>query len=256
MAGLSFRDRFYTPPVARALLSPVGILLAGVVAAVAIVAGLSLPLAIALGVAAWAVRVLWAVPRPRRGERIDPFTLQEPWRRFVQEALQARNRFDEAVTRTRSGPLRDNLASVATRVEAAVEECWQIAKRGQTLDRARRRIDVADIDRQLAEVTGGEAADPVADRVAESLRAQRATAERLDRVIEAAHTDLRMLDARLDEAVVRTIELSAQASTDASVAGLGADVDDLVTEMEALRQAMDETSRAARPGLGSGTDEG
>jgi len=39
MARRSFRDRFFTPPVARAMTSPLGILLAGVGAAVGIVVG-------------------------------------------------------------------------------------------------------------------------------------------------------------------------------------------------------------------------
>ena len=50
---------------------------------------------------------------------------------------------------------------------------------------------------------------PSLARVAQSLESQRATAERLDRVIGQAHSELRMLDARLDEAVARTLELSA-----------------------------------------------
>ena len=45
----------------------------------------------------------------------------------------------------------------------------------------------------------------------ESLRAQLATAERLERVIGDADSRLRLLNARLDEAVARTIELSVQA---------------------------------------------
>ena len=46
MASLSFRDRFFSPPVARALTSPSGILATGVGAAIGIVATapLSLPL--------------------------------------------------------------------------------------------------------------------------------------------------------------------------------------------------------------------
>ena len=106
MAGPSFRDRFFTPQVARAITAPTGILLGGAVAAATIVAGVPLVAALPLGVIAWAGKVLWSVPRGKRRERIDPFTLQEPWRRYVQEALQARNRFDEAVGRTRPGPLR------------------------------------------------------------------------------------------------------------------------------------------------------
>ncbi|HKA84335.1 MAG TPA: hypothetical protein VKD21_10760 [Acidimicrobiales bacterium] len=267
MAGTSLRDRFFTRQVARAITSPFGILLGGAVAAATIVAGVPLAAALPLGVAAWAGKVALSIPRDRR-ERIDPFTLQEPWRRYVQEALQARNRIDEAVGRTRPGPLRDHLAEIAARMHTGVEECWLIAKRGQTLVEARRGIDVADVDRQLAEIadapgagaqaagTGPDAAsapdDPALAKVAESLEAQRATAERLDRVIGQAHSELRMLDARLDEAVARTLELSAHAAADASVEGLGTDVDALVTEMEALRQALEETSRTAQRGLAAG----
>jgi hypothetical protein len=252
MAGPSFRDRFLTRRVARAITSPTGILLGGAVAAGAIVAGVPLAAALPLGFAAWAGRVVLAVPRRARGERIDPFTLQEPWRRYVQEALQARNRFNEAVGRTRSGPLRDHLRAIAARMQTAVEECWLIAKRGQTLVEARRGIDVADVERQLADIAANGEADPSLARVAESLEVQRATAARLDRVIGQAHSELRMLDARLDEAVARTLELSAHATADTGVEGLGTDVDNLVTEMEALRQALEETTRAAHDGLAAG----
>ncbi|HZA78172.1 MAG TPA: hypothetical protein VE623_17450 [Acidimicrobiales bacterium] len=257
MAASSFRDRFFTAQVARAITSPLGILLGGGVAAATIVAGAPLVAALPLGVAVWAGKVALSIPRQRRGERIDPFTLQEPWRRYVQEALQARNRFNEAVARTRAGPLRDHLAEIAARMQTGVEECWLIAKRGQTLVEARRGIDLADIQRQIAEVAGTQAtargaADPSLARVAQSLEAQRATAERLDRVITQAHSELRMLDARLDEAVARTLELSAHATADTSVEGLGTDVDALVTEMESLRQALEETSRTAQDGLTAG----
>ncbi len=252
MAGYSFRDRFFTPQVARAIMAPTGILLGGAVAAATIVAGVPLVAALPLGAVAWAGKVLWSVPRGKRGERVDPFTLQEPWRRYVQEALQARNRFDEAVGRTRPGPLHDHLSEIATRMQTGVDECWLIAKRGQALVEARGGIDVEDVDRQLAEVASADQSDPSLVRVTQSLEAQRATAERLDRVINQAHSELRMLDARLDEAVARTLELSAHAAADGTVEGLSADVDNLVTEMESLRQALEETSGSPNHGLAAG----
>jgi hypothetical protein len=52
--------------------------------------------------------------------------------------------------------------------------------------------------------------------------------------------------------VARTLELSAHAAADATVEGLGTDVDALVTEMESLRQALEETSGTAHPGLAAG----
>jgi hypothetical protein len=248
MARPSFRDRFFTPPVARAITSPLGILLAGAGVSVGIVVGAPLVAAIGLGVAAWAGRVAVAIPRAPTEERIDPFTLDEPWRRFVQEALQARARFTEAVGRADSGPLRDRLREIADRMETGVRECWRIACRGQALVEARSGIDVGDVQRQL-EAVSRDADEPSASgsalaRTAEALRAQLETAQRMDAVIADAHSRLRLLDARLDEAVARTLELSVRADDRADLTGLGADVDTLVHDMEALRQALEETDDA------------
>ncbi|HKH03646.1 MAG TPA: hypothetical protein VKA65_00675 [Acidimicrobiales bacterium] len=245
MPGPSFRDRFFASrKVARAVTSPWSIMLAGGVAAVGILAGIPIVAALPIGAAAYAGRVLMAVPRSTE-ERIDPFTVNEPWRRFVQDALLARHRFDDVVRRMQPGPLQDSLSAIADRVHAAVEESYRIAQRGQALDRARRDIDVPAIDRGYAELGASDPNDPVTVQVREALDAQRATAQRLDRVMSEAQSRLRLLDARMDEALARAIELSAQSESSAAVgtAGtLGTDVDNLVTEMEALRQALDETS--------------
>ena len=61
-------------------------------------------------------------------------------------------------------------------------------------------------------------------------------------MIDQTRSRLELLDARLDEAVARTLELSAHSVTDDGVASLSADVDGVVTEMEALRLALEETS--------------
>jgi hypothetical protein len=244
------RDRFFTPRVARAMLSPSGILAAGGGVALGVLAGLPVAGSVALGVAGWAGRVALAMGRrggawdARRRERIDPFTLQEPWRRFVQDALSARARFREAVGRTQPGPLQDTLREIAGRVDTGVEECWLVAKRGESLVQSRRRIDTAEIEHDLAETEAALTASPDDDRVArtmEALQAQKATAERMDHVIDDARSQLRLLDARMGEAVVRALELSAQASVDASASSLSSDVESLVTDMEALRQALEET---------------
>jgi hypothetical protein len=255
MAALSFRDRLLTRRGARAIMSPVGIVGGVAAAAIAAVAGLPVWAAALVGVGLWAGNVLRLLLRGPRAERVDPFTLQEPWRRFVQSALQSRARFDEAVGHAPAGPLRDHLGEIAARMQSAVDECWQVAKRGQALVRARRGIDLADVDRQLAELdTGTGADDPAVTSVVQALQAQRATAERLGVVIERTQRELRVLDARLDEAVARGLELSAHASADvgagagSGLTGLDSDVDGVVSEMEALRQALDEATTAAQGG--------
>lgn len=249
MAGLSLRDRFFTPPVARAITSPAGILALGAGASVGVLAGGGIIGAAVLGLIGWAGRVVVAIPRAPKEARIDPFTLAEPWRHFVTDALQARARFQEAIDSARAGPMRDRLQEIQARVDTGVQEVWRIARRGHDLVDARRRVNPDEIRRDI-ESTEANAGQPWAsgstlERTMESLKAQLATVERLERVIGDADSRLRLLNARLDEAAARTIELSVQASDVAELGGLGADVDQMVDDMEALRQAIEETGGGA-----------
>lgn len=250
MARLSFRDRFWSPPVARAVTAPSSIMLAGAVAAVAVVA--TAPLALPLGIVAGAIagaaayggRVLLAVPRQQRGPNPDPFGVQEPWRRFVSDALDARRRFDGAVDAMDKGPLREHLTQIGGRLDDGVGEIWRIAQQGNTLVGARQRVDLDGARRELAEVDE-QASEPWAAgsrlaQTADALRAQIASAERMEGVIADAVDRLRLLDARLDETVTRAIELSTTGSAAQGVGTVGGDVEGLVTEMEALRLALDE----------------
>jgi hypothetical protein len=241
----SLPDRFYTPRVARAIMSPAGILLAGAGASAAILAGLPLAAAAAIGVAAWAGRVALAIPRRRRGERIDPFAVGDPWRRSVRDALQAQARYRQAVGSLSPGPLRERLAEIGQRIDQGVQECWRIARQGHSLDKALRQLDAATAGKELAEVErqAEEERTEHLERTAEALRAQLRSIGRMSQVATDARNRLRLLDARLDEAVARAIELSVGASDATQLGGLGTDVDSLVLEMEALRQALEETGQ-------------
>ncbi len=137
---------------------------------------------------------------------------------------------------------RDRLQEIDDRVRLGVREVWRIAQRGDDLVDARRRADADAIRRAIA-------AEP-SPHVLASLEAQLATVERLERVIADADARLRLLNARLDEAAVRTIELSVRGHAGADLLGLGATVDEVVDEMEALRQAIEETGGG--PAVGPG----
>lgn len=256
MARLSLRDRFFSPPVARAITSPTGILALGAGAGLGILSGGGVVAAVVLGLVAFAGRVGLAIPRAAREERIDPFTLSEPWRHYVQDALQAHTRFTEAVDSARAGPTQDRLRQIDDRVRTGVREVWRIARRGHDLVDARRRVDPDSIRRDIAatEANAGQpwAAGSTLERTMESLKAQLATVERLDRVIGDADSRLHLLNARLDEAAARTIELSVQASDVSDLGGLGSDVDEMVDEMEALRQAIEETGGGGTAAAGAG----
>ncbi len=88
---------------------------------------------------------------------------------------------------------------------------------------------------------------------AESLRRRVESGRRLQAVAEQARDRLRRLDAQLDEAVARAIELSLGSLDAGAIQPLGTDVDALVSELESLRQALDETGGlggAGRPSAG------
>jgi len=137
--------------------------------------------------------------------------------------------------------MRDRLREIQSRVDTGVQEVWRIARRGHDLVDARRRVDPDAIRGEIAAAGPPAAPGSTEERTMESLRAQLATVERLERVIGDADSRLRLLNARLDEAAARTIELSVQANDVTELGGLGNDVDEMVDEMEALRQAIEET---------------
>ena len=248
MPQLRFRDRFYSPPVARALTSPSGILALGAGAAVGILAtlgtgGLAAPIVGGLlgGALGYGGRIALALPKKGSGERVDPFGVDEPWRHAVRDALQARNRFSEAMHTFKSGPLRDSLTDIGGRLDEAVEECWAVAKQGHTVAAARRRIDDREIQWELqraaSQIPPGAEATPVQARTVASLQAQLASGARMDELLRTTFDELALLNARLDETVTQAIELSVT-NQSTGMAPVGASVDEIVDSLTALRQAM------------------
>jgi hypothetical protein len=174
----------------------------------------------------------------------------------VSDALKARARFDASVSEMRTGPLRDTLSDVGLRLQNAVDECWRVARRGQSLADARSRINVETARYELDQARGRSPEPPVPGttlaRTVEALEAQIASADRMDLLLVETVDRLRLLDARMDETVTQAIELAVQADSPDDLGGLGSDVDSLVLDMEALRQALDETtSGRAGPDLAS-----
>ena len=175
--------------------------------------------------------------RRRRPGRIDPFTVGERWRGPVKGALQASARYSEIVASLPPGPLRQRLADIGASVDQGVEECWRVAQRGHALTAALSSLDAPGTRSRLAEAAeGGDGQAVVA-----SLEAQLASAARLEEVAEAARQQLVVLEARLHEAVAAAVELSQRVGDAAGAGRLGADVDDVVDQLAALRSALDET---------------
>jgi hypothetical protein len=240
---MGFRDRFFTPTTAKALLSW------RILLAIAVGVGVGFLLAPAWGVGAgigvYVASVMGAMPKTPRST-IDPFAISEPWRHFVQGTQRARSSLRQALNATNDGPLKARLTDIAGRLEQAVEESWAIAKRGDEIDAAVNRIDPVRLRSQLATLTKPEpaATDVAGDRSAAvaSIESQLASADRLKALSASTADRLRLTQARLDELVARAAEVSVGTSDTDTYEH---DVDNLVVELEGLRLAVAETNETA-----------
>lgn len=248
MATLSFRDRFFSPPVARAVTSPSAILALGAGAAAGILltigtAGVAGPILGGLlgGALGYGTRVAVAIPRGSTSPKVDPFGVDEPWRHAVMDAIRARGRYTEAVRTFQTGPLQDALHETGDRLDEAVQECWNVAKQGQLLSEARKRIDDREIQWSLeqaaAQIPPGTAASPTQAQTIASLNAQLASAKRMDQLIGNTYDELQLINARLDEAVTQAIELSVT-NRGGDLAPVSENVAGIVDSLTSLREAM------------------
>jgi hypothetical protein len=243
-------ERVRTAAVLDAATSPSALLLAGVGASAVILAGLPVAAAAVAAGVGWAARVALAVPRKPAGDRIEPNRVGEPWRRFVIDAQQARARFDKTVRQCQDGPIKERLAAIGRRIGDGVTECWRIARQGEVLQRALQSLDHKAIETELAQVeqeqrdATGTRRDSLA-RTHDALVAQQQSYERIASVWEDARNRLQVLNAQLDEAVARAVELSVKTGDLDALNPLTNDVEGLVSELESLRLGLEEAGGAS-----------
>jgi hypothetical protein len=239
---MGLRDRFFTPQTARAILSWRILLGIGAGAALAF-AGVGIGAAVGLGVVVYASAVAAAMPRGRRRPVIDPFTLGEPWRQLVQRTQASGRLLRETVERVAEGPLRDTMRAIAEQLDRGIDEAWAIARRGDEIDDAVRRLDPTALRSRLA-VAERRAADqpgPDTEAAVASIRRQLDSADRLRQQSEETAAALRVTQTRLDELVARA---SVVQVGEVDTETYRREVDDLVVRLEALHQAVEETRTA------------
>ena len=236
---MGFRDRFYTPTTAKAILSWRILLAIGVGVALA-VAQLPLGAAIGVGAGVYVATIAAAMPRATAKPAIDPFVLSEPWRQMMQNAQASGRNLRDTVAGTAAGPLRDTLQGVADQLERGLGEAWEVAKRGDEIDDAVRRLDPTALRSKLTTLRerATTSPSPETDAAVQSVERQLESADRLKQQSNETAASLRLTQTQLDELVARASEVSLGTfDTDA----YAHDVDDLVIKLEALHQAVQET---------------
>ena len=135
-SAMGLRDRFFTATTARAILSW-RILLGAAAGVVAGLLGVPWLGAVAIGVLVYVGAVALAMPK-RRGQAADrPVRAQRAVAavRAGRPAVEAPAR-RRPCGRRRAGPLRDRLEGIVDRLDEAIVESWQIARRGDEIDGA------------------------------------------------------------------------------------------------------------------------
>lgn len=170
-------------------------------------------------------------PRP---PRIDPFTVGEPWRRHVSAAQALQRDYRELVRATPAGPLQSRMDSIGRQVDQVVAECYEIAKRGHQLDATVRRLNPASLRTRLEAATD--------DTTKASLQSQIDSTDRIRTSRDETDARLRSLTTRMGELVAQAAEV--RVGSDAT-ADLGTGVEDVVNQLKALREAVDDVNQAA-----------
>ncbi|MDQ6782153.1 MAG: hypothetical protein M3063_01640 [Actinomycetota bacterium] len=238
------------PSVVRAAVGPPAIALTAAGAGIGLLDH-SLSVAVLLAIVGWGGRMGWAVlgrarrQRPVKPAPVDPWSVPPPWRDHLKAVVDAERRFDLAVSSLEEGPTRERVGSLSERIDRSVRTAAVTARRGALLTTPERAARKAALSAELAGLAqrhdGLDAATLRHESVvATELRAVR----RADSVSAEALDQVRLLAARIDDAVAALVELSMDASDLDPFDGQRSSLPAVLDEIAALHAGM-ETSEAA-----------
>jgi hypothetical protein len=254
------------PSLVRAAVSPTAIVVTAAGVGIGLLAQ-SPVLAVVLGVGAWCGRMVAALIAQKRRERkarpkpadLDPWSVPEPWRQLVQQAMAAQTHFDQTVQDWPEGPIRERLVTLQPRVYVSVEQVGAIVKRGAALGgwsggvAIPGRPSADQLSEQLRQVTderqelGAEAAqrDAILARTEESIAAQLRAVHNAEEAAAMTHDRLRLLVATLDQTVTSLLALGVDGA-EAGAEILETSLAFVSDEIAALHRGLtDATSSAA-----------
>jgi hypothetical protein len=169
---------------------------------------------------------------------VDPAAVSARFASAVAEAVEARRRFAAVLAGVREGPTRDRLVAAGSRLDAGVLAVWETAGRATQVERT---LATLDPDRVTDEYKRAKrsGSDPELEQV---LALRFASVQRLLNALDDTDDRLRLLDARLGAAVAAAAEVALGAAGRGGADALDAELDGVVAELDALRDALTELS--------------
>lgn len=258
------------PSTVRAAVSPTAIA-AGAIGAGIGVLDHSAIVAVILGVGFWGVRMVGGIARRAHRERaarpkpaeLDPWSVPEPWRQLLQQALNSQSRFDNAVVDWPPGPIRERLTDLQPRLWSDVRDIGTVARRGAALSTwvsaspAGTRPSPAQLAEQLRQTEAerlklagrSPSRDASLARTEEAIAAQIRAAQHASEAESVVLDRLRVVVARLDETVTSLLLLGAgggQVQADSVTASLD-EINDEITAL--LRGLAEATTSSGAPAI-------
>lgn|GEM_PF-3274808 len=125
-------------------------------------------------------------------------------RTLVEDALAARRRWTATADRFATGPLQGRVRELGGQIDTGVRAIWEAALRLGELERVTASIDAGQITADYKAAKRDPRAQP---GLIEALEAKHRAAHRLLNAVDDAAARLRLLDVRLDAAVLQATEL-------------------------------------------------
>lgn len=174
-------------------------------------------------------------PFPDLDAEIDWATIPPRLRPYVDDAVDALDRWRRMVARHETGPLRDRFDTFTPRIRTAVDELRLTAVRVDEIERALAGLDP---DRVAAEFKDARrrVADGDAPEEFPALEARFASVQRMMNAVADAEERMRLLDVRLGAVVAQGTEVALIGSA-ADLRALDHDLDALTDELTNLRGA-------------------
>jgi len=165
---------------------------------------------------------------------VDASTVPPRWAGAVADAVEARRRWHDLVAGIRPGPVRDRLAGLGERVDEGVLAVWEAVVRAVEAERIAQALDPDRVVGEYKAAKRDQAADPA---LVEALSARFSSVQRVLNALDDTEERLRLLDARLGDAVARGAEVALAAGKGGD--DLGAELDAVVGELGALRDSLE-----------------
>jgi hypothetical protein len=245
-------------------LDPRAALIGGASAAAAVAAGVSAPASFGIGVVTLVVANagrIWSAKRPTAAPRVVPperpeAALHPDERRRMQAAEDAVSGIRRAVCGLDTGPLRERLGEVATDTEDVLRDLRRLALQVAATRRASSQLDLPQLSTDLRRLTSTLERSDDPDVVRDLQRSVEAVREQL-RVGRRLSSTRVGLQTRIEAGTLGLQQLAAQVAEMVALAPAGdawkhgSLIDELSTQLDALRAGLSDAGAASRRVLGA-----